>query len=73
MRKGLIIIAMLVSVWGLMPGQVHASSSHEEGEINVQHIIFEHMLDSYTWHITKIGEKDVAIYLPVILSSKTSG
>lgn len=73
MRKGLIIIAMLVSVWGLMPGQVHASSSHEEGEINVQHIIFEHMLDSYTWHITKIGEKDVAIYLPVILYSKTSG
>ena len=73
MRKVLIIIAMLMAGCVFFPTRSLASDTGEGGEINVQHIIFEHMLDSYSWHITKIGEKDVVIYLPVILYSKTSG
>ena len=73
MRRALVIIAMVLSGCVLFPTRSFASPSEEGGEINVQHIIFEHMLDSYSWHITKVGEKDIVIYLPVILHSKTSG
>ena len=74
MRRAFIIIAMILTGWILLPSAGFATSSEEgKEEINVQHIIFEHMLDSYEWHITKFGEKDVIIHLPVILYSKTSG
>ena len=36
-------------------------------------MILEHLADSYTWHITKIGETDIAIPLPVIVYSGTTG
>ena len=43
------------------------------GEVDVQGIIFGHINDSYEWHITDIGDKSIAIYLPVIVHSKTNG
>lgn len=43
------------------------------GEVDVQGIIFGHINDSHEWHITDIGDKSIAIYLPVIVHSKTSG
>ena len=45
----------------------------EEEDLDVTELIFEHVGDSYEWHIATIKEKPVAIYLPVILHSKTSG
>ncbi|MBQ1747247.1 MAG: F0F1 ATP synthase subunit A, partial [Bacteroidales bacterium] len=74
MRRIFFIIAMVMAGLCFDPVSCFALSETEEGEgVNVQHIIFEHMLDSYTWHITKVGDKDIAVYLPVILYSKTSG
>ena len=50
--------------------EVVASANEEKEEgINVQEVIFEHMLDSYEWHIA--GK--AVVNLPVILYSKTSG
>ncbi len=72
-RRLLILTAMLLVACMGFRTEARASSEDEGGGVNVQHIIFEHMLDSYTWHITKVGETDVAVYLPVILYSKTSG
>lgn len=66
-RYILLLLALLLS-----PQLMFAEEEKHE-ELNVQEIIFEHMLDSYSWHVTKIGEKDIVIYLPVILYSKTSG
>ena len=45
----------------------------EEDDIDVTEIIFDHVGDSYEWHITTIKDKPVAIHLPVILHSRTSG
>ena len=45
----------------------------EEDDINVTEIIFEHVGDAYEWHIINIKDKPVALYLPVILRSRTSG
>lgn len=41
--------------------------------VDVQKIIFGHLLDSYHWEIGKFGDKEVALYLPVILYSKETG
>jgi F-type H+-transporting ATPase subunit a len=46
----------------------------EEGDgLDVRSFILHHVADSYEWHITSIGEREIAIPLPVILYSKTSG
>jgi len=50
-----------------------ATQEAGSGEVDVQRIIFGHINDSYEWHITDIGGKSIAIYLPVIVHSKTSG
>ncbi|MCI1785719.1 MAG: F0F1 ATP synthase subunit A [Bacteroidales bacterium] len=43
----------------------------ETGKINVPKLIFNHIGNSYEWHITKIGKKDIAMNLPVIARSST--
>lgn len=52
-----------------MPSKVLASG----GEVNVKEIVFEHLGDSYEWHITKWGDKDICIALPVIVRGQESG
>lgn len=37
------------------------------GDINVQEIVFSHIQDAYIWHITKWGDKDISIPLPIIV------
>ena len=42
-------------------------------ELNVREFILEHVSDAYVWHITKIGDNEIEIPLPVIVYSKTTG
>ena len=42
-------------------------------DFEVSEVIFEHIGDSYEWHLWGAGERAVAIHLPVIVRSKTSG
>ena len=63
-----ILIAVFFSVM-----QVSAAENEEQQEINVKEIVFEHLEDSYIWHITGSGDNEVAIYLPVIVKSKGGG
>ena len=39
----------------------------EEKDIDMNKFIFDHILDSYEWHITEINDKPVCVYLPVIV------
>ena len=51
-------------------------STHQEGEkakFNTVEFIFEHIGDSYEWHIVTIGHTHVAIPLPIILYSEQKG
>ena len=43
----------------------------DENQVDVKEIVFGHILDSYEWHITKIGHKELIISLPIIIRSKT--
>ena len=49
----------------VMPGSDRAS--HDDSEINISEIIFEHIGDEYEWHITEWKGKAVAIPLPCIV------
>jgi len=42
-------------------------------KFNTGELIFDHIKDSYEWHITTIGQTHIGIPLPVILYSQTSG
>jgi F-type H+-transporting ATPase subunit a len=44
-----------------------------EKEFVVRDFILEHVGDAYIWHITRVGERDVYMPLPVIVMSKQSG
>ena len=50
-----------------------SSEPAQEESIDVKGIIFDHLKDSYHWHIITIGKHEVSLYLPVILHSKESG
>lgn len=41
--------------------------------LDVKGIIFEHLKDSYHWHIITIGKREISLQLPVILYSRVSG
>lgn len=42
-------------------------------DVDVKKIVFDHIQDSYEWHITHWGETPVRIPLPVIVKGETSG
>ncbi|MDH6535465.1 ATP synthase F0 subunit A [Parabacteroides sp. 52] len=58
---------LLLLVFLLIPGRVAA------GEVDVKEIVFEHLGDSYEWHMTQWGEKEFVIHLPVIVKGKEKG
>lgn len=73
MRKWLVILSLMLMCAATPAVAADGDASAEEEPIDVSGIIFEHLKDSYEWHIITIGEKDIAISLPVILYSKLSG
>ena len=57
----------------LPANSVFAESTETDGELDVRSFILHHVADAYEWHITKIGEKEITVPLPVIVYSKNSG
>lgn len=71
MRKAFIILSLLlISTVAFATGK---DASKASKPIDVQGIIFGHILDSYKWEITTVKGKEISLYLPVVLYSKTSG
>ena len=69
-RIGYILTIVLLSLAGYTYA---AGGSTASGKVDVKKIIFEHVKDTYEWHITTIGERHVAISLPVIIYSQRTG
>lgn len=66
-RKILVLVVPVLLLAGF--------SAFAEGKESpdVKEIVMEHLGDSYWWHIGTFGQKDVSIFLPVIVHSPTSG
>ena len=45
---------------------VSASTDAKQGEVDVQDIVFSHIKDAYTWHITEWNGKEISIPLPIV-------
>ena len=70
-RKYIMLLLLLLS--GTMVTATVPSSAQDKKEVDVKKIIFEHVKDSYEWHITSIGDRHVAIPLPIIVYSSRTG
>lgn len=68
-RFGLCLI-MFLAVF--LPDKVVAEDNNGS-QIDVQEIVFSHIQDSYTWHITEIGDTEISVPLPIIVWTKEYG
>lgn len=67
--KWLKVIPLIVLMAFAMP--LHAASGQQEGEVDVAHMLFGHIGDSYGWHITDWNGRHISIPLPCIVRSST--
>lgn len=72
-RLKLIILLVSVFLLPLSSGVLRAQEAEGSEDIDVSEVIFGHVGDSYEWHITSWKDKSIAIHLPVIVHSGTSG
>jgi F-type H+-transporting ATPase subunit a len=70
---GLIAILTFMSVASVMANEPAPAASPEKESFDVKSFILEHVGDSYEWHITKWGNSEIFVPLPVIVYSKTTG
>ena len=74
MRTNLIILLTIVaSFCSVQANEVAPVQSAEKEAFNPKELIFHHILDTYEWHVTTIGENEISVPLPIILYSKTTG
>ncbi|NMA74451.1 MAG: F0F1 ATP synthase subunit A [Bacteroidales bacterium] len=66
------LLFLFFTVVGFFSTTVYAQEG-EDDKVDVKGILFGHVEDSYGWHITTIGDKEITISLPVILYSKEKG
>lgn len=69
---GLLILLLFIP-FTIVKGNQSSSSQESENELNVKEFILHHVADAYEWHITRIGEREITIPLPVIVFSKNTG
>lgn len=67
-----ILFVLLLSALSVTAGDNVALAGNKD-DVDVKAIIFEHVQDSYEWHITAIGGKHLSIPLPIILYSSRTG
>lgn len=72
-RPVYIIILLFLFLQSVAIPAVAATGEPEENPVDVKNLVFDHIGDSYEWHITDWGEKSIVIPLPVIVYSTTSG
>lgn len=66
-------ILALLAFFFLMPSVAY-SQENKEDDLDIKSIVFEHMGDSYEWHIMSFSNgKHVSLPLPVILYSSDKG
>ena len=68
--KGLFRYILMAAVL-LLPVVPAFSEESASEDLDVNEYLFGHIGDAYQWHITKIGDKEISIPLPVIVHSST--
>ncbi len=72
--KSILIALVLLIPFGVSAQEQEASPEKAEEKFESSSFILDHIADSHEWHIlTTKNQKNVAIYLPVIVYSKEKG
>ena len=67
------VIIFLLSVNYVCAQSEGLTAAEEQvNTVDVKEIVFSHIGDSYEWHITNIGEKELIVPLPIIVRSKVT-
>lgn len=66
---------LLIVLLTMAASPMRGASDHGTGEekLDVKEVIFGHIGDAYEWHIATMGEKHLAVPLPIIVYSHESG
>lgn len=64
---------LCISVCAALAAGMSLFASGRGGELDANALITGHLGDSYWWHVTAIGDRDVTVYLPVIVRSRQTG
>ncbi len=67
------VIALFVCFAFAGMAKASGAATEGNGNVDVKAIVFGHIGDAYEWHITKWGDKDIIVPLPVIVRSEESG
>lgn len=67
------LFGILILLALFLPGMGQENGNNSTKKFVPGDFVMEHIQDSYHWHITDIGSKQISISLPVILYSKYSG
>ncbi len=70
-NNNLLWLAILLLTFVGLPA--NAAEEGKQGEVDVQEIVFSHIKDAYTWHITEWNGKEISISLPILLKSEEQG
>ena len=71
--SGASIRLLLTAGLCMLAAVMYAAPGEKEESFDVGQFVFEHIQDAHSWHICKIGGKDIAIPLPVLVYSKQTG
>ena len=73
MRRLMAILVLLIACCGFDAYAGNDAGHANNGEVDVSHMLFGHIGDSYGWHITDWNGQHVTIPLPCIVYSRHSG
>lgn len=76
MRRSIILTVLIIVTLFSFSSAVTAVPVNKKAggeDLNVKEMILHHLADSYEWHITGNGERDLSLPLPVILRSTSGG
>lgn len=73
--RGVLVLLFCITSLSLSAASAKAPAGGEEekGSVDIKGLIFGHIGDTYEWHITKVGNTDLKIVLPIIVYSNTTG
>lgn len=68
---GIVLCLFCLGITNVQAEDVNITQQQEN--VDAKEIVFGHIRDSYEWHITKWGDEDIVISLPVIVYSSETG
>ena len=66
-------VAIVSIIWMFCPAVCFAGNTNEGKKINISELILTHTGDAYEWHLVTLGRNHIAVPLPIIVYSQSSG